>query len=189
MKRHPKAQGRRFDIAGPNALWQTDLTNVWCGEDGWCYFTAVIDCYDRSVLGWVFTRRYRAIDVIGAVAKAHAFAWPHGIDNDEVAVVLRHDNGSQSTSGRYLDDCRELGITLSRTTYRHAYGNAFIERLYRTYKECVWPNDFNSYDEALAATTAWVIDYSEHRSHDSLGRDTVPAEFRARALDEHKTAA
>lgn len=76
--------------------------------------------------------------------------------------------------------CRELGIKLSRTAYRHPDGNAFIERLYRTYKEeCVWPNEFNSYDEALAAATAWVIDYNEHRSHDSLGRDTVPAEYRS----------
>jgi hypothetical protein len=35
-----------------------------------------------------------------------------------------------------------------------------------------------------------VIVYNHHRSHDSLGRDIVPAEYRARALDdEHKTAA
>lgn len=189
-KRHPKAQGRPFDITAPNELWQTDLTSVWCGEDGWCYFTAVIDCYDRSILGWVFTQRCRTVDVIAAVAKAHAAAWPHGIDTEDVAVVLRHDNGSQFTSGRFLDDCRELGITLSRTAYRHPDGNAFIERLYRTYKdECVWPNDFANYHEALTATAAWVIDYNEHRSHDSLGRDTVPAEYRARALDNHKTAA
>jgi putative transposase len=190
VKRHPKAQGRPFDITAPNELWQTDLTSVWCGEDGWCYFTAVIDCYDRSILGWTFTRRCRTVDVQPAVAKAHACAWPHGVDNDGVTVVLRHDNGSQFTSGRYLDDCRELGITLSRTAYRHPDGNAFIERLYRTYKEeCVWPNEFNSYEEALAETAAWVIDYNEHRSHDSLGRDIVPAEYRARALDQHETAA
>ena len=188
--RHPKAQGRPFDIAAPNTLWQTDLTSVWCGEDGWAYFTAVIDCYDRTILGWVFTRRCRARDVIDAVAKAHAFAWPHGIDNDQVTVVLRHDNGTQFCATRYHDDCAELGITTSRTAYRHPDGNAFIERLYRTYKEeCVWIDDFASFDEALAATTAWVIDYNEHRAHDSLGRDTVPIEYRTRALHEHNFAA
>ncbi len=188
--RHPKAQGRPFDISMPNELWQTDLTSVWCGEDGWCYFTAVIDCYDRSILGWVFTRRCRTIDVIDAVAKAHACAWPHGIDADDVTVVLRHDNGSQFTSTRYLEDCKLLGITTSRTAYRHPDGNAFIERLYRTLKEeCVWPNDFISYDEALDAISAWVIDYNTERPHDSLGKDTTPAEARAAALNEHKTAA
>jgi putative transposase len=56
---HPKAQGRPFDITKPNELWQTDLSAVWCGEDGWAYFTAVLDCFDRSILGWSFTRRCR----------------------------------------------------------------------------------------------------------------------------------
>jgi hypothetical protein len=36
-------------------LWQTDLTAVWCGEGGWDYFTAVLACSDRSILGWYFT--------------------------------------------------------------------------------------------------------------------------------------
>jgi putative transposase len=188
--RHPKAQGRPFTITAPNELWQTDLTAVWCGEDGWAYFTAVIDCYDRSILGWTFTRRCRAIDVIGAMDTAWATAWPHGIDPAEVTVVLRHDNGTQFTAERYRDAASTLGITLSRTAYRHPDGNAFIERLYRTLKEeCVWPHDFNSFDEAHAAIEAWVIDYNHHRPHDSLGRDTVPAEARTRALTPHNQAA
>jgi putative transposase len=190
VKRHPKAQGRPFDLTAPNELWQTDLTAVWCGEDGWCSFTAVIDCYDRSILGWAFTRRCRTVDVIDAVARAHACAWPHGVNAVDIIVVLRHDNGSQFTSTRFLDDCCELGIALSRTEYRHPDGNAFIERLYRTLKEeCVWPNDFISYDEALDAIGAWVIDSNPARPHDSLGKDTTPAEARAAALDEHNLAA
>lgn len=188
--KHPKAQGRPFDIAASNVLWQTDLTSVWCGEDGWGYFTAVIDCYDRSILGWCFTRRCRAPDVIEAVNMAWATTWPHGIDPDDVGVVLRHDNGTQFTADRYRSDARALGITLSRTAYRHPDGNAFIERLYRTLKEeCVWPNDFQSFEEAHAAIAAWVIDYNHHRPHDSLGRDTVPAEARAPALHPHNPAA
>jgi len=188
--KHPKAQGRPFNITAPNELWQTDLTSVWCGEDGWAYFTAVIDCYDRSILGWTFTRRCRALDVIGAVNAAWATAWPWGIDPADVTVVLRHDNGTQFTAKRYRDNAAALGITLSRTAYRHPDGNAFIERLYRTLKDkCVWPNDFASFDEALSAIEAWVIDYNNHRPHDSLGRDTVPAEARARALTQHNQAA
>jgi transposase InsO family protein len=93
----------------------------------------------------------------------------HGIDPADVTVTLRHDNGTQFSADRYRADARALGITLSRTPYRHPDGNAFFERLYRTLKEeCVWPNDFASFAEAHAAIAAWVIDYNRHRPHDSL---------------------
>jgi putative transposase len=191
---HPKAQGRPFEIAGPNELWQTDLTAVWCGEDGWGYFTAVIDCWCRSILGWTFTSRCRALDVIPALEAAVATAFPgleHLDDVDEPAtrVVLRHDNGTQFTASRYRDTARMVGVKCSRTAYRHPDGNAFIERLYRTLKEeCVWPEEFDSYEEALVAISAWVDDYNHERPHMSLG-DRVPAEVRAEALTPHNRAA
>jgi len=194
---HPKAQGRPFDITAPNELWQTDLTAVWCGEDGWSYFTAVIDCYCRTILGWTFTRRCRTLDVLAALEAAVASAFPglehldalNDVDEPATRVVLRHDNGTQFTASRFLETARALGVKTSRTAYRHPDGNAFVERVYKTYKEeCVWPNDFQCYDEALAATTAWVEDYNLERPHMSL-HDRTPAEARAEALTPHKHAA
>jgi len=187
---HPKAQGRPFEVNAPNVLWQTDLTSVWCGEDGWAYMTAVIDCYDRSILGWTFTLRCRAKDVSVALEHAWATAWPHGPAPDErITVVCRHDNGTQFTANHYRETAAALGIRLSRTAYRHPDGNAFVERLYRTLKEeCVWPNDFDSYQQALNAIAAWVLDYNRHRPHQAL-HDRTPAETRAEALNQLKTAA
>jgi len=189
-KPHPKAQGRPFNVIAPNVLWQTDLTSVWCGEDGWAYFCAVIDCYDRSILGWTFTSRCRARDVSPALEHAWATAWPHGPDPDQpIAVVCRHDNGTQFTATHYREVATGLGIKLSRTAYRHPDGNAFIERLYRTLKEeCVWPNDFCTFDEAHAAIQAWALDYNHERPHDSLD-DKTPAEARAEALNQLNPAA
>lgn len=190
QKRHPKAEGRPFRISRPNELWQTDMTSVWCGEDGWAYLTAVIDCFDRTILGWTFTNRCRAKDVSPAMAMAWSTAFPHGADSDEpVTVTLRHDNGTQFTSNHYREVADDLGITLSRTAYRHPDGNAFIERVFRTYKEeAVWPFDFSSFDEALTELERWLIDYNEERPHSSLG-DRTPAEARAAALINYKTAA
>jgi hypothetical protein len=45
----------------------------------------------------------------------------------------------------------------------------------------------DSFDEALAAITARVTDYSEHRPHDGL-RDRIPAEGRAEALTAIQTS-
>ncbi|MDQ6945024.1 MAG: transposase [Actinomycetota bacterium] len=67
---HPKAQGRPFEVSAPNQLWQTDMTAIWCGEDGWGYLTAVLDCFDRSMLGWSMTPRCRARDFSPAMEMA-----------------------------------------------------------------------------------------------------------------------
>ena len=45
-------QGMPFNITDSKQLWQTDMTSIRCGENGWGYFTAVIDRYDRVLLGW-----------------------------------------------------------------------------------------------------------------------------------------
>lgn len=189
-KRHPKAQGRPFDIKASNGLSQTDMTSVWCGEDGWGYFSAVIDCFDRSILAWSFSLRCRTRDLSPAMERAWATAFPHGPDDDNpVRVVLRHDNGTQFTSIHYRQAADDLRITLSRSAYRHPDGNAFIERVFRTLKEeAIWPNEFGCFEEALAAIEAWVLDYNTERPHDSLN-DRTPAEARAEALTNHKTAA
>ena len=82
-----------------------------------------------------------------------------------------------------------MQITLSRTAYRHPDGNAFIERVFLTLKEeCCWITEFASYQEALAAIQAWVLDYNHNRPHQSLA-DATPAEARAAALTPTKTAA
>lgn len=186
-KLHPKRQSRPFDIQAPNVLWQTDLTAVWCGEDGWAYFCGVIDCFDRTLLSWTFTPRCRARDVSPALEQAFSAAFPFA--DEDVSVVVRHDNGTQFTSIHYREVAHALGIKLSRTAYRHPDGNALIERLYKTLKEeCVWINEFQSFDEALAAITEWALDYNTERPHDSLGQRT-PEEARTEALRSLNSAA
>ena len=187
-KPHPKAQGKPFDITASNQLWQTDMTSIWCGEDGWGYFTAVIDCYDRVLLGWSFTLRCRSADISPSLEMAWSTAFPYGRDDDEPKVTCRHDNGTQFTSTHYRGVAKDLDIVLSRTAYRHPDGNAFIERMFRTLKEeADWPNEFDTYEQALEAILAWMVDYNTERPHASLGERT-PAQARAEAA-QHKTAA
>lgn len=114
----PKAQGKPFDITASNQLWQTGLTRISCGEDGWGYFTAVIDACDRVLLGWSFTLRCRATDVSPSLEMAWSTAFPCGRGEDEPQVTCRHDNGTQLTSVHYRDVAKNFDIKLSRTADR-----------------------------------------------------------------------
>jgi transposase InsO family protein len=78
-----------------------DLTAVSCGEDGWSDFCGVIDCFHRSLLSWTFTPRCRARDVSPALE--HAFSPALLFTDEEIGVVVRHDNGTQFTSIHYRD--------------------------------------------------------------------------------------
>ena len=47
----PRVQGRRSRAARSNERWATDLTHIHCGAGGWAHQVAVIDCYDREIVG------------------------------------------------------------------------------------------------------------------------------------------
>lgn len=175
-------------VTAPNQLWQTDITAIWCGEDGWAYLTAVLDCFDCSILGWSFTPRCRARDFSPAAEQAWSTAWPYG-PSTAPSVVLRHDNGTQFTSEHYREVAARLGIRLSRTRYRHPDGNAFVERIFLSLKqEEVWPQDYGSFREALQSVSSWIVDYNRQRPHQSLKYRT-PAEVREEALGSTQSAA
>ena len=82
-----------------------------------------------------------------------------------------------------------LGIKLSRTRYRHPDGNALVERIFLSLKrEEVWPSEYESFAQALAAVQAWIDDYNRERPHQALGCRT-PSEVRAAALTPTQSAA
>lgn len=140
------------------------------------------------LLGWLFTVRCCATDVSSSLETAWSTAFPYGRGDDELPVECRHDNGTQFTSTHYRGVAKDVGITLSRTAYRHPNGNAFTERMSRTLKEeAIWPNAFDDYNQAHETILVWMIEYNTQRPHASLGERT-PAEPRAEAA-QHKTAA
>ena len=47
----PQFHDPRMARTSAAARWQTDMTAIWSGEDGWTYPTLVTDCFCRSILG------------------------------------------------------------------------------------------------------------------------------------------
>jgi putative transposase len=56
------------EAAGPNQIWQSDMTKIWAGPAvGWRYLVCVIDCCTREIVGWNLSHRCRTEDALIAV--------------------------------------------------------------------------------------------------------------------------
>jgi putative transposase len=68
----PKPQVRRKKSIATrrNERWALDATHIDCGADAWGHLVAVIDCYDRELIGWEFALRGRANEAERALEMA-----------------------------------------------------------------------------------------------------------------------
>ena len=133
------------------------------------------------------------IDIVGPLPSSHGFSylltmidrstrWPEVVPLSSITAescvrafistwisrfgvpdTLTSDRGSQFTSSIWTAVCRELGITVSRTTSYHPQANGMIERFHRSLKVAL---------RARAAGSNWF----QHLPLVLLGLRTVPKE-------------
>ena len=89
--------------------------------------------------------------------------------------AIRLDNGPEMTSHTFVDWARDLGTRLMFIQPGKPNQNAFIERFNRSFRTEV------SVDQVQAQADAWLTDYNEQRSHESLG-NVPPAVYMPRTF-------
>ncbi|AEJ43378.1 Integrase catalytic region [Alicyclobacillus acidocaldarius subsp. acidocaldarius Tc-4-1] len=109
------------------------MTKVWCGKDGWGYLFAVIDAYDREIVGYSFSRFCRTEDLLNAVDMALDYRFPNGVQG--AGLTLRTDNGCQMTSRRFIEAMKACQINHERTGFNNPDADGYIERFFRSLKE------------------------------------------------------
>ena len=85
------------------------------------------------------------------------------------AVAIRLDNGPELTADAFADWAEKNGVMLLFIQPGKPSQNAFIERFNRSFRQEV--------------PDAWLTDYNEYRSHDSLG-NMPPGLFRPRVFNQ-----
>jgi len=169
-----RARDKAPKASRPCELWQTDLTYIPCGVDGWCYLFNVLDVFSREWAGKEFSPTAVKGNAILSVEDALV---SHRRDTGTGRLRLRADNGPQYTSRAFRESMQVLGLELEHIMYRTPEQNGAIESFHRTLKkEYVWPYEFDSFQEAEKAIDAAFVDYNERRIHSSLGYLT-PSEF------------
>ena len=178
-----KKEWGRVEAAGPNQIWQSDMTKIWAGPAvGWAYLVCVIDCCTREIVGWNLSHRCRTEDALVAVEQAVLARLPEG--SREAHLTLTTDNGTQFTSSRFIETLNRLGITHRRTAYHHPEGNSYIERFHRSLKEEeVWTAEYRNLEEARTNIARWIVEYNHDRPHRGVQNRTPYEAFLSFAVD------
>ncbi len=165
----PRVQRKKSVAHRRNERWALDATHSDCGADGWGHLIAVIDCYDREIIGWECAVRGRANEAERAVEMACLARFgtlrPYG-----QTPVIRSDNGLIFQSRRFREACRFYRLPQEFITPYTPEQNGLIERWFRSLKEeCVWQHQFRSFVDARMVIGQWIAWYNAERPHQALG--------------------
>jgi putative transposase len=156
---------RRFDVAAPDRLWLTDITEHPTNE-GKLYCAAVMDAYSRRIIGWSIDARQDSDLVINALAMAVARRDPAGR-----STILHSDHGTQYTSWAFGKRLRDAGLLGSMGTIGDCYDNAMMESFWGTMQlELLDTRSWKTREELANAVFEWIeCWYNPYRRHSGIG--------------------
>ena len=164
---------RGVSIERPNQVWSTDITYLPM-HGGFLYLVAVMDWFSRFVLSWELSNTMETGFCLAALEAAFRFGQPE---------IWNSDQGSQFTAAEFLAPLKKRGVSISMDGRGRALDNVFIERLWRSLKyELIYPADFDSGLELMAALERYFHFYNHQRPHQALGYCTPADLFPPRSI-------
>ena len=164
------ARWTRLDLIKPdtpNSYWEADFTYVWTGQ-GNAYLCAVIDAWDRDIVGDVFSDRCRAIEAATALEKAVLGRFGGKVPDDH-QLTLRVDRGSQFRAHRFRETARLLNVRLEYAGIKCPENKPYIESFNSSYKkEEIYRHEYLSLQEARTGWETYRAWYRSDRLHQSL---------------------
>ena len=148
-------------IDRPNQVWCADITYIPMRR-GFLYLVAIMDWFSRKVLAWRLSNSMDADFCVEALKEALAkYGTPE---------IFNTDQGSQFTSGAWIDVLPEAKVKISMDGKGRWIDNRMIERLWRSLKyECVYLHAFERGSEAKAGIGKWLAYYNADRPHSTHG--------------------
>jgi len=148
-------------IDRPNQVWCADITYIPMGH-GFLCLAAITDWYSRKVLAWRLSNSMDAEFCVEALKDALA---KHGTPE-----IFNIDQGSQFTSGDWIDVLTDAKIKISMDGKECWIDNWMIERLWRSLKyECVYLHAFEKGSEAKSGIGKWLVYYNVERPYSTHG--------------------
>lgn len=154
-----------------NQKWVTDTTYI-ATQEGWLYLVAVLDLFDRQVVGWAMGDQHNAQLATRALTMAIARRHPSS------GLIVHSDRGSEFANQTFHHCAHRAGIQLSMSATGNCYDNAPAESFFATIKlEAVCGQVYVSKQFAQQALFDYIeVFYNRQRLHSGIDYN-VPVSF------------
>ncbi len=162
---------RQFEAEKPGKIWISDITYVWTHE-GWLYLAAVMDIFNREIVGWSLRDRINEELTLSALNQG---LWRHP---PEKGMIFHTDRGGQYRSRAIQRLLNLRGIRPSQGHRGDCYDNAMAESFFSTFKsELIHLERFKTKAEAQLKIYDFIeVYYNRERGHSALNYQT-PIEY------------
>lgn len=170
--KNPKSNllDQNFTTYFPNDIWVGDITEFETKE-GKCYLSAVLDLFNRKIIGWSLMDHRKTALVTESLQNAlHTRATP--------PQIFHSDQGVQYGSNELCAMLKRNAIRQSMSGKGNCYDNAVIERFFCALKnEWVKHYTYETIEQARRSVWYYIeVFYNRKRGHTYLGH-LSPVEF------------
>lgn len=154
---------RNFDIEVPNKVWVSDITYIKT-ELGWYYLVAIMDLYNREVIGYSTSKNIDTELVKQAITNAIA-RYP-----EVNGTIFHSDRGSQYASAGFKNLLDDYGMVQSMSRGGCPYDNSCMESFFACLKkECIYRRSYENPSEVENDLFQYIeIFYNRKRIHSTL---------------------
>jgi putative transposase len=148
-------------IERPNHVWAADLTYVPMAH-GFQYLVAIIDVGSRKTLSWRVSNTMTPDFCVEALQEA--------LGKYGKPEIFNTDQGSQFTSGEWIDTLKAAGVQISMDGKGRWIDNVFIERLWRSVKyENIYLHAYESGTQLRRGLTEYFDFYNAQAHAPGIG--------------------
>jgi len=156
-------------IERPNHVWAADLTYLPMAH-GFQYLVVIIDVGSRKTLAWRVSNTMTPDFCVEALQEA--------LGKYGKPEIFNTDQGSQFTSGEWIDTLKAAGVQISMDGKGRWIDNVFIERLWRSVKyENIYLHAYETGAQLRRGLTEYFHFYNGRRIHEALGYATPDAVY------------
>lgn len=168
---------RKFSTDAANKVWFSDITFIWTKE-GWMYLAAILDAYNRQIVGWSMGDRLNHSILADALHKALRKR------NPDAGLIFHSDRGTQYASYAFRDLMDRCGFLPSMSSTGNCYDNAIMESFFHTLKtELIYFEKYRTRREAQGSVFEYIeVFYNRVRKHSSLNYCS-PVEFEKKTCE------